>query len=128
MCRACSHYIDENGVQQERDDRVFQEVQNHIRNYAKDALRTVAVAYKDLQKGEHGERHDDAVEGRAVKIVEESGYTLVAILGIEDTVRTEVPDAVSRIQLAGVKVRMVTGDNIDTAKAIAVKCNIITKD
>jgi Ca2+-transporting ATPase len=61
-----------------------------------------------------------------VNEIERSGFTLIAILGIEDTVRSEVPDSVQRIQAAGVKVRMVTGDNVDTAKAIAVQCNIIT--
>lgn len=63
-----------------------------------------------------------------MKNIEKEGFTLLAILGIEDTVRQEVPDAVSRIQAAGVTVRMVTGDNIDTARAIAVKCNIIGKE
>jgi Ca2+ transporting ATPase len=48
-------------------------------------------------------------------------------MGIEDTIRSTVPDAVTAIKKAGVTVRMVTGDNIDTAKAIAVKCNIITQ-
>lgn len=57
--------------------------------------------------------------------MEKEGFTLLAILGIEDTVRAEVPSAVASIQEAGVTVRMVTGDNVDTAKAIAVQCNII---
>jgi P-type E1-E2 ATPase len=42
-----------------------------------------------------------------------------------DIVRPEVPDAVLKIQRAGVTVRMVTGDNIVTARAIAVNCNIL---
>jgi len=45
-----------------------------------------------------------------------------------DIVRQEVPEAVKQIQKAGVTVRMVTGDNIVTAKAIAVMCNIIGSD
>jgi Ca2+ transporting ATPase len=45
-----------------------------------------------------------------------------------DIVRPEVPDSVLQIQGAGVTVRMVTGDNIVTARAIAVLCNIITPD
>jgi Ca2+ transporting ATPase len=39
-------------------------------------------------------------------------------------VRPEVPDAVAKCQRAGIKVRMVTGDFKDTAKAIAIKCGI----
>lgn len=60
--------------------------------------------------------------------MEKDGFTLLAILGIEDTVRSEVPKAVADVQGAGVTVRMVTGDNVDTAKAIAEQCNIITKE
>lgn len=48
VCRACTHYIDVNGVRQPRDDTVFQTVSDYIKTYAKDALRTVAVAYKDI--------------------------------------------------------------------------------
>ena len=45
-----------------------------------------------------------------------------------DIVRPEVPGAVKQINKAGVTVRMVTGDNIVTARAIAVNCNILDKD
>lgn len=41
-----------------------------------------------------------------------------------DPVRDEVPAAVRRCQDAGIRVRMVTGDNIETAKQIGIKCNI----
>jgi P-type E1-E2 ATPase len=51
---------------------------------------------------------------------------MICIFGIMDIIRAEVPQAVQDVQRAGVTVRMVTGDNITTAKAIAVLCNIIT--
>jgi P-type E1-E2 ATPase len=41
-------------------------------------------------------------------------------------VRDEVPDAVRECQGAGITVRMVTGDNILTAKNIGKKCGILT--
>jgi len=41
-------------------------------------------------------------------------------------VRKEVPDAVATCQRAGITVRMVTGDNIHTAKHIARECGILT--
>lgn len=53
---------------------------------------------------------------------------LVAIVGIKDPVRKEVPDAVLRCQNAGIKVRMVTGDNIYTAKHIARECGILSEN
>ncbi|KAF2363503.1 P-type ATPase [Trinorchestia longiramus] len=54
-----------------------------------------------------------------------SGLTLLAIVGVEDPVRPEVPSAISQCRSAGVTVRMVTGDNLATARAIAIKCGIV---
>ena len=51
--------------------------------------------------------------------------TCICVVGIEDPVRPEVPDAIKQCQRAGITVRMVTGDNINTARAIATKCGII---
>ncbi|OXB71750.1 UNVERIFIED_CONTAM: hypothetical protein H355_006193 [Colinus virginianus] len=48
----------------------------------------------------------------------------LGIAGIEDPVREEVPGAVLQCQAAGIRVRMVTGDNLLTAAAIATQCNI----
>jgi len=56
----------------------------------------------------------------------DSAIIIVALMGIEDPVRPEVPPAVELCQLAGVKVRMVTGDNIMTARSIARQCKILT--
>lgn len=52
--------------------------------------------------------------------------TLQGIVGIEDPVRDQVPDAVRKCQKAGITVRMVTGDNVITARSVAIKCGIIT--
>ncbi|MEQ2198000.1 hypothetical protein XENOCAPTIV_006178, partial [Xenoophorus captivus] len=51
--------------------------------------------------------------------------TCIAVVGIEDPVRPEVPEAIRKCQRAGITVRMVTGDNINTARAIATKCGIL---
>eukprot|EP00775_Hariotina_reticulata_P009045 gene9045-9216_t len=53
--------------------------------------------------------------------------TLHAIVGIKDPVRAEVPAAVETCQKAGIVVRMVTGDNIHTARHIARECGILTE-
>ena len=41
---------------------------------------------------------------------------------------SQVPPAIRKCQSAGVTVRMVTGDNVSTARAIATKCGILTPD
>lgn len=56
-----------------------------------------------------------------------SDLTCLGIVGIEDPVRPEVPAAIRKCQRAGITVRMVTGDNINTARSIAIKCGIISE-
>lgn len=58
----------------------------------------------------------------------EDDLTLIAIVGIKDPCRPGVKDAVELCTDAGVKVRMVTGDNLQTAKAIALECGILTSE
>ena len=58
----------------------------------------------------------------------DSDMILFALVGIQDPVRPEVPRAVADCQAAGITVRMVTGDNITTAKSIAKQCHILTVD
>jgi P-type Ca2+ transporter type 2C len=53
--------------------------------------------------------------------------TLIGITGIEDPLRPGVTDAVAKCQRAGVSVKMVTGDNVLTARSIAAQCGIFTK-
>merc|ERR1719217_654363 len=51
--------------------------------------------------------------------------TMLGVLGVKDPVRKEVPAAVQTCKTAGITVRMVTGDNIDTARFIARECHIL---
>ncbi len=96
---------------------VKKELENAIETMAKNALRTVAVAHKMVT------RHE--LDGETDSI--EQGLVLDAIFGIKDPLRPDVTDAVRRCQEAGIVVRMVTGDNIETAKAIAKECGILTE-
>jgi P-type E1-E2 ATPase len=49
----------------------------------------------------------------------------LAVLGVKDVPRPEVPMAIVKCRNAGIKVRMVTGDNMITARAIAKEVGII---
>jgi len=49
-------------------------------------------------------------------------------MGLQDPVRQEVPAAVATCIRAGIFVRMVTGDNVHTARHIARECGILTED
>lgn len=92
-----------------------------IEPMASNGLRTIGIAYKQfpLDQGEP----DWENEAEAI-----SGLTCIAVVGIEDPVRPEVPPAIEKCVKAGITVRMITGDNINTARSIAIKCGILKPD
>lgn len=103
-----------------------EQINDTIKNFASNALRTIGFAYKDLQEGDGGPAHEDmSEENPKLAKIEESDNVLIAIAGIKDIIREEVPEAVRKCNYAGVRVRMVTGDNKITAIAIARECGIL---
>nr|XP_057932721.1 plasma membrane calcium-transporting ATPase 1a isoform X1 [Doryrhamphus excisus]XP_057932722.1 plasma membrane calcium-transporting ATPase 1a isoform X1 [Doryrhamphus excisus]XP_057932723.1 plasma membrane calcium-transporting ATPase 1a isoform X1 [Doryrhamphus excisus] len=93
-------------------------VKKVIEPMASEGLRTICLAYRDFATTE-GEPDWDNENDILTRL------TCICVVGIEDPVRPEVPDAIRKCQHAGITVRMVTGDNINTARAIATKCGIL---
>jgi len=122
---ACNFYLDSNGNKCELDDSHKSRIETQIKDYCKEALRCIAFAYKDLKENEGGPNHEDIEQGDKIYNIEKSDMVLIGIVGIKDIIREEVPKAVEQCQVAGVRVRMVTGDNKVTAIAIAKECGII---
>ena len=56
----------------------------------------------------------------------ESGLTMVGIFGLKDPLRDGIREAIENCHKAGIIVRMVTGENIKTARAISLEAGIIT--
>ncbi|KAI5055409.1 hypothetical protein GOP47_0028930 [Adiantum capillus-veneris] len=108
------------GVSQDLDEGKRTELKQVIEAMAAQSLRCVAFAYRPLVDDEIPEE-----SGWEEWTIPEDGLALLAIVGIKDPCRPGVPGAVRLCQQAGVKVRMVTGDNIVTAKAIATECGIL---
>ncbi|GAB6284413.1 MAG: calcium-translocating P-type ATPase, PMCA-type [Methanoregula sp.] len=73
------------------------------------AMRTLAFAHKEIING------DDS----------ETGLVWDGFVGIRDHLRDNIPESVATCQRAGIKVRMVTGDNPETARAIAQESGIL---
>ena len=100
----------------------------NITDFAGKSLRTIAMLYKDFQQWPplNARTFDDDPSMAVFEDVFED-MTLLSVVGIQDPLREGVSKAVKQCQLAGVKVRMVTGDNVMTATAIAIQCGIKTE-
>jgi Ca2+-transporting ATPase len=98
-----------------------------ITSYAERSLRTIGLVYRDFEQWPpKNARRAEADSDEVVFDDIFKDMTLLSIVGIQDPLREGVPEAVETCQKAGVVVRMVTGDNITTAKAIATDCGIFT--
>ncbi|XP_009295017.1 plasma membrane calcium-transporting ATPase 3b isoform X3 [Danio rerio] len=118
VLKKCSSILGTNGEARNFRPRDRDEmVKKVIEPMACEGLRTICIGYRDLPGDPEPEWENEA------EIV--TDLTCIAVVGIEDPVRPEVPDAIRKCQRAGITVRMVTGDNINTARAIASKCGII---
>ncbi|KAL5513644.1 PMC1_2 [Sanghuangporus vaninii] len=97
-------------------------ISRNITFYASQALRTIAVCYRELEswppKGLDAEGDEVSYDDLATDL------TLIGITAIEDPLREGVTEAVAQCRRAGVQVKMCTGDNVLTARSIAQQCGI----
>ncbi|KAL8437239.1 hypothetical protein Efla_006732 [Eimeria flavescens] len=129
VLQLCSSIMSANGeVQPLEADKKADIEKTVIERMAREALRTICIAYRDFDSNSLPEWKDRQPGANHMFLHGEKDLICLGVFGIQDPVRDEVPEAVERCHLAGINVRMVTGDNLITAKAIAKKCNIFNEE
>ncbi|KAL8162748.1 hypothetical protein V2J09_014237 [Rumex salicifolius] len=108
----CSKYYEASGETKDMDDESRENFEQIIRSMAASSLRCIAFAQKKVQEEK----------------LNEEGLTLLGLVGLKDPCRPGVKKAVEDCHNAGVNIKMITGDNIFTAKAIATECGILRLD
>lgn len=103
-------YIDVNGIAHKINKTKVSDI---IRDNTRQAKRMVALAYGI---------------GKTLNSKIPDNLCLVSLVAIRDDVRREVPNAVARMQHAGIHVIMMTGDILDTARAIGIDSGIVKSD
>lgn len=114
---SAAFYTTVDGTVAPMTDKLRQEIFEIIQQMSLLALRPIALGHRHLTDLT-GEEESDTLQTDVV---------LDAVFGIKDPLRPDVIEAVRQCQAAGIFVRMVTGDNIETAKAIAKECGILTE-
>lgn len=125
----CTSIIGEDGsVMPLTEDGRKEVIAEMVQPMAGRALRTLCLAYRDVHST-GGEAAAPGISPAEPDWNEEEevvkDLTCIGVVGIQDPVRPEVPLNIKLCQQAGITVRMVTGDNVETARAIAVKCGIV---
>ena len=90
------------------------EMLDKLREWQQHAMRTLAIAAVKLPK-------DTSLTSHPSPLV-----SFVAIVAISDPLRQEVPDAIRQCVMAGIDVKIVTGDTMETALEIGRQTGVIT--
>jgi len=95
--------------------------------YARRGMRCLGLAYKDLLDGVDYDETTSVIKNSdgTEAFVVETDLVFCALVGIEDPLRPEVPDAIKKCYEAGIDVRLVTGDSPNTAVSIAFQAGIL---
>ena len=123
----CKSYMDpETGDINPITDTERNFISDYIQQFNRQMLRSLYICYKDITAEEY-ENCDSFINAEDVTI-DQKDCVFIGVVGIRDSLRNGVKEAVVKCHSAGVNIIMVTGDNIITATAIAKDCNILQDD
>ncbi|OQR83446.1 P-type ATPase (P-ATPase) Superfamily [Achlya hypogyna] len=111
----------------------------HLKQFAIEGLRTLCFAKRELTPVEYEswqQRYQTAellLQGREASMEAlvceiEQKMTYLASTAIEDKLQDGVPETVTRLLRAGIKIWVLTGDKVETAVEIGRSCRVIAKD
>ncbi|XP_059453929.1 putative phospholipid-transporting ATPase 9 [Corylus avellana] len=121
-----------------KNGREFEEkTREHINEYADAGLRTLVLAYRELDDEEHNEFNaeftkaknslstdrDEMIEEVAEKI--ERNLILLGATAVEDKLQSGVPECIDKLAQAGIKIWVLTGDKMETAINIGFACSLL---
>jgi Ca2+-transporting ATPase len=98
-------------------------VEAFLRDSASQAMRALAFGYAELPADAPAD--PDALHARRDAL--EANLVFAGLVAIRDPLREDVKDAIDRCRQAGIEVKMITGDNVETARAIAYDIGLIDR-
>lgn len=119
LLESCKSYVNSAGTITPIDPIFKEQCSSVISEFSSQSLRTILLCYREISKEESENEHPENLEENLI---------VIGITGIKDPLKETVPEAVLSCKRAGIIVRMVTGDNKETATAIAKDAHIIPND
>ena len=117
LINRCTYYIKEEHIEPLTDE-IRKKILNKNKEFADKALRVLAAAYKEYEENPKEYKAD----------VMENNMIFIGFVGMLDPCREEVSDAINKCRQASIRPIMITGDQKDTAVAIAKKLDIINNE
>jgi Ca2+-transporting ATPase len=117
----CTHKLDANGSTSALTESDRETLLAQLHEAAGRAMRTLAFAHRQLPPDTPSD--EEVLHERREQF--ERDLVFDGFVGIRDPLRPEVPDAVARCRQAGIDVKMITGDNVQTARAIAAEIQLL---
>ncbi|XP_075903017.1 phospholipid-transporting ATPase ID-like [Nelusetta ayraudi] len=119
--------------------KVMDVTTDHLNEFAGEGLRTLALAFKDLDEeyfAQWQQRHHTAsteLEDREIKLDElyeeiEKDLLLLGATAIEDKLQDGVPQTIEQLAKADIKIWVLTGDKQETAENIGYSCNLLREE
>ncbi len=118
-----THYQLADGSTQPWNEEAKNAVLECLRDSTVHAMRTLAFGYKNLP--EDTPHEEDALH--EIRDSLESELVFAGMVAIRDPLREDVKDAIEQCRSAGIEVKMITGDNVQTARAIGYNIGLITQ-
>ncbi|CAF0845998.1 unnamed protein product [Brachionus calyciflorus] len=104
----------------------------HLEEFAKEGLRTLILAYKEIDSSSY-EASATSIQNRDEKVQEaaeliEKDLLILGATAIEDKLQDGVPETISMLKKAGIKIWVLTGDKLETAVNIGYSCRLLTEE
>src|SRR5262249_24951403 len=119
----CTQYQTADGTRRPWTPEARQAAEAALRDSAGRAMRTLAFAHAALP----ADTPVDAEGLHARRDALETGLVFDGFVAIRDPLRDDVREAVDRCRGAGIEVKMITGDNVETARAIACDIGLVER-
>ena len=107
LIEKCKFYLDNDGIVTELTEEKRKALKSHIKGLTEKAMRCIELTISN--------KTDDGLPDE---------MNLLGVIGVVDPVRNEVPEAVKIAHKAGIQVIEITGDCMETAKAVAMEAGI----
>ena len=108
-------------------------------NMAREGLRTLVVGRKKLSVQQYSEfssryqqastslQNRDSRMAKTVKDYLEHNLELLGVTGVEDKLQKDVKSSLELLRNAGIKIWMLTGDKVETARCVAVSAKLVSR-